>query len=205
SVKAERDQIKSRAVADELAALKQRLKGDGPRLTRAIGRFYKKHGLTPIRNLVALLFLPIMALALTAVQRAVATDSAQLGRIVDLPERDRWLALPIVVAGLITLYIDLAFVRTRMQRLGVWAVVFPLFIATGALFSAGTDIYLVMSAALLIVQRLWVAGVAARLRLAWRRRRLGADMVPLDAPARLAGHGNKAHRLGLMRAAGVPV
>ena len=205
SVKAERDQIKSRAVADELAALKQRLKGDGPRLTRAIGRFYKKHGLTPMRNLVALLFLPIMALALTAVQRAASTDGDSLGWIVDLSERDRWFVLPMVFAGLITLYIDMAFVRTRAQRLGVWAAVFPLFIATGALFSAGTDIYLVMSAALLIVQRLCVNGVPARLALAWRRRRLDAGMVSLDDPARLAGHGNKALRLGLMRAARVPV
>ncbi len=205
SVKAERDQIKSRAVADELAALKARLKGDAPRLTRAISRFYKQHGLTPMRNLIALLFLPIMALALTAVQRAVSTDGEPLGWIVDLSERDRWFVLPIVFAGLITLYIDMAFVRTQTQRLGVWAAVFPLFVATGALFSAGTDIYLVMSAALLIVQRLYVSGIAARLRLGWRRRRLGADLVPLDEPARLAGHGNKALRLGLMRAAGVPV
>src|SRR5262249_35436872 len=65
--------------------------------------------------------------------------------------------------------------------------------------------YLVMSAALLIVQRLYVSGVAAPLRLAWRRRRLGTDMVSLDDVARLAGNGNKAHRLGLMRAAGLPV
>jgi rhodanese-related sulfurtransferase/membrane protein insertase Oxa1/YidC/SpoIIIJ/phosphohistidine swiveling domain-containing protein len=205
SVKAERDQIKSRAVADELAALKQRLAGDGPRLTRAIGRFYQRHGLTPMRNLIALLFLPIMALALTAVQRAVSTDSEPLGWIVDLSERDRWFVLPIAFAGLITLYIDMAFVRSRTQRIGLWAAVFPLFIATGALFSAGTDVYLVMSAALLIVQRLCVNGVPARLALAWRRRRLGADIVSLDDPARLAGHGNKALRLGRMRAAGVPV
>jgi rifampicin phosphotransferase len=205
SVKAERDQIKSRAVADELAALKARLKGDAPRMTRAIGRFYRQHGLTPMRNLVALLFLPIMALALTAVQRAVATDAEPLGWIVDLSARDRWLVLPILFGGLITLYIDMAFVRTRTQRLGVWAAVFPLFIATGALFSAGTDIYLVMSAALLIVQRLYVSGVPSRLGLAWRRWRLGADLVSLDEPARLAGHGNKALRLGQMRAAGLPV
>jgi hypothetical protein len=146
-----------------------------------------------------------MALALTAVQSAVSTDGEPLGWIVDLSGRDRWLVLPILFAGLITLYIDMAFVRTRMQRLGVWVAVFPLFIATGALFSAGTDIYLVMSAALLIVQRLWVSGVPARIALAWRRRRIGADMVSLDDPARLAGHGNKALRLGVMRAAGVPV
>ena len=205
SVKAERDQIKSRAVADELAALKARLAGDAPRMTRAIAGFYRQHGLTPMRNLIALVFLPIMALALTAVQHAVSTDGESLGWIVDLSGRDRWLVLPVAFAGLITLYIDMAFVRTRAQRLGVWAAVFPLFVATGALFSAGTDIYLVMSAALLIVQRLYVSGFVAGVRLGWRRWRLGADMVSLDEPARLAGHGNKAYRLALMRAAGVPV
>jgi phosphohistidine swiveling domain-containing protein len=139
------------------------------------------------------------------VQRAVSTDGDSLGWIVDLSARDRWFVLPIAFAGLITLYIDMAFVRTRAQRIGVWAAVFPVFIATGALFSAGTDIYLVMSAALLIVQRLCVSGVPARLALALRRWRTGADMISLDDPERLAGHGNKALRLGLMRAAGVPV
>src|SRR5262249_35053662 len=34
---------------------------------------------------------------------------------------------------------------------------------------------------------------------------MGADMISLDDPERLAGHGNKALRLGLMHAAGVPV
>ena len=54
SVKAERDQIKSRAVEDELVALKARLKEDPPRLTRAISGFYKRHGITPVRNLIAM-------------------------------------------------------------------------------------------------------------------------------------------------------
>src|ERR1700716_3349663 len=51
SVKAERDQIRSRAAADELRALKLRLKHDPPRLMRAIGGFYQRHGITPVRNL----------------------------------------------------------------------------------------------------------------------------------------------------------
>jgi phosphohistidine swiveling domain-containing protein/molybdenum-dependent DNA-binding transcriptional regulator ModE len=40
---------------------------------------------------------------------------------------------------------------------------------------------------------------------AWHRRRLGRDVVGLDDPAGLAGHGNKACRLAQMRAAGMPV
>ena len=38
--------------------------------------------------------------------------------------------------------------------------------ATGTLFSAGADIYLIVSAALLLVQRLWVSGQFAQL---WQR------------------------------------
>ncbi len=205
SVKAERDQIKARAVADELDALKARLKGDPPRLTRAIGGFYKRHGITPVRNLVALLFLPIMALALTAVQQATSTDGEQLGWISDLAERDRWFVLPVMFAALISLYVDMVFVRTPRQRLATWVTVFPLFIATGALFSAGTDIYLVMSAALLMVQRVVVSGMLGRVPMACRRWWLGGDVVPLDDPAGLSGHGNKAYRLAQLRAAGMPV
>jgi rifampicin phosphotransferase len=205
SVKAERDQIRSRAVADELRALKLRLKHDPPRLMRAIGGFYQRHGMTPVRNLIALLFLPIMALALGAVQLAVSADHHHFGWIADLAERDRWLVLPALFAALITLYIDMAFVRTRLHRLAVWAVAFPLFVATGALFSAGTDIYLVASAALLVIQRMMVSGMVGRARQAWRHWRLGDDVVSLDDPARLSGHGNKAFRLAQMRAAGMPV
>jgi rhodanese-related sulfurtransferase/membrane protein insertase Oxa1/YidC/SpoIIIJ/phosphohistidine swiveling domain-containing protein/molybdenum-dependent DNA-binding transcriptional regulator ModE len=205
SVKAERDQIKSRAVEDELVDLKARLKEDPPRLTRAISGFYKRHGITPMRNLIALLFLPIMALALTAVQKAVSTDSDQFAWISNLAERDHWFALPVLFAALISLYIDMAFVRTRWHRLAVWAAVFPLFIATGALFSAGTDVYLVMSAALLIVQRIWVSGLVPRLWQAWRRSRLEPGVYLLDDVQSLAGYGNKAYRLAQMRAAGMPV
>ncbi|HEY4922389.1 MAG TPA: PEP/pyruvate-binding domain-containing protein [Xanthobacteraceae bacterium] len=205
SLKAERDQIKSRAVGDDLAALKAGLKDDPPRMARAIGAFYRRHRITPLRNLIALLFLPIMALAMTAVQRAASNGGQHFGWISDLAARDRWFVLPALFAALITLYIDLAFVRTARQRLIVWATVFPLFVATGALFSAGTDLYLVASAALLIVQRLVVSGVPGRMRRAWRRWRLGPGVIGLSDPEALADHGNKAYRLARMRAAGLPV
>jgi len=68
SLKAERDQIRAREAADELESLKNRLKDDPVRRTHAIRGFYKRHGITPARNLLALAFLPVMAVALLAVQ-----------------------------------------------------------------------------------------------------------------------------------------
>ena len=72
SLKAERDQIRAREAADELESLKSRLKDDPVRRTHAIRGFYKRHGITPARNLLALAFLPVMAVALLAVQELAA-------------------------------------------------------------------------------------------------------------------------------------
>ena len=77
AVKAERDQIRARAASAEMDDIKQRLKDDPVRKTRAIRAFYKRHGMTPGRNLIAMLFLPIMAVALLAVQDLAAMSQRQ--------------------------------------------------------------------------------------------------------------------------------
>ena len=56
ALKAERDQLRSRAASGEMDDIKQRLKDDPVRKTRAIRAFYKRHGITPGRNLIAMLF-----------------------------------------------------------------------------------------------------------------------------------------------------
>ena len=95
SLKAERDQIRARAAADELESLKSRLKDDPVRRTHAIRSFYKRHGITPVRNLLALAFLPVMAVALLAVQELAArTDGAFLWTA-GLAYRDLWFILPL--------------------------------------------------------------------------------------------------------------
>ncbi len=205
SAKAERDQIRSRAAADELATLKTRLKDDPVRRSRAIRAFYKRLGLTPVRNLVALLFLPIMAIALIAVQEVVAGGGHRFLWIPDLAERDPWLILPILFAALIALYVDMALAHKTSHRVTIWAIGFPLLVGTGALFSAGADLYLVASAALLLLQRTAVAGGFAGLHSVWRRLWLGRDIISLDEPGRLLPYGNKAYRLAQMRSHGLPV
>jgi rifampicin phosphotransferase len=108
SLKAERDQIRSRAGEAELETLKKRLKDDPMRRTRAIRAFYRRYGITPGRNLLALLFLPVMAIALLAVQELSAKMPGEFLWTPGLAERDPWLILPVVFGVLITLYVDRA-------------------------------------------------------------------------------------------------
>ena len=205
SVKAERDQIRARAASGELDELKRRLKDDPVRRTRAIRGFYQRHGITPVRNLLALAFLPVMAVALLAVQELAANAKVGLLWIPHLAQRDPLFILPLVFGVLITLYVDLAFVTKIKHRVIVWLSVLPLMVATGALFGAGADIYLIASSALLLIQRLWVSRQFAGWIKAWRRWRMGDQIISLDDLERVAGFGNKAFRLAQMRTNGMPV
>src|SRR4029453_17397095 len=117
--------------------------------------------ITPVRNLLALFFLPVMAVALLAVQELTAGTTGGFLWIPTLSQRDPLLILPLVFGVLITLYIDLAFATNTKRRVLIWIAALPLMTATGALFGAGADFYLIASAALLVVQRLWVIGAFA--------------------------------------------
>jgi phosphoenolpyruvate synthase/pyruvate phosphate dikinase/rhodanese-related sulfurtransferase/membrane protein insertase Oxa1/YidC/SpoIIIJ len=202
--KAERDQIVARQHEDEMKDLKTRLKGD-PRLARAMRAFYRRYGLTPIRNLLGLLFLPIMALSVGAVHTAATISKPSLLWIPDLSERDPWLVLPVLFAVLFAIYCDLAFGRSKGQRALIWIAAVTLLTIAGTLLSAAADLYIVFTAVLLLVQRTLVSGAFGRLAASIRRRRLGAGVVPLSEPELLPGCGNKAYRLARMRQEGIPV
>jgi rifampicin phosphotransferase len=205
AVKAERDQIRARAASGEMDSIKQRLSGNPPARARAIRAFYQRHNITPGRNLIALLFLPIMAVALAAVQHLATGSSVSLGWIGSIGDRDPWLLLPLAFGILITAYIDLAFATTRNRRIAIWALALPALTATGALLSAAADIYLITSSVLLIAQRLWVVGFYETMLQRWQRSRMPKGVVALSDVANLQGCGNKAYHLALMRAAAVPV
>ena len=70
ALKSERDQIITAKHAGELKQLKEALKDDPTRKARAVQQFYDEKGLTPMRNLAALLFLPVMMLGLSATSEA---------------------------------------------------------------------------------------------------------------------------------------
>ncbi len=141
SLKSEQDQLAARAAEAEMNDIKERLKDDPVRKTQAIRAFYKRHGMTPGRNLIAMLFLPIMAVALLAVQHLVGMGNVPMGWLPGLADRDPYLILPLVFSLLITIYLDMAFATTRTRRIAIWLVSLPALTATGAILSAGGDIY----------------------------------------------------------------
>lgn len=213
STKAERDSAVSRTIAGEVAALKRRLADDPPRLGRALRALYRRHGMTPGFNLIALAFLPVLALSVEAATLAAEQVPTEVRLIGNLAARDATLLLPLAFAVLIALYVELSMVGTGRQRLLVWALLAPLMAVAAALLSAAADVYMVASAGLLLVQR-WLAGVRPRERvprlhgrLAARRRsrleRLG--VVSLARPDLLVAAGNKAYRLARLAAIGLPV
>ncbi len=205
SLKAERDQIRARVLAPELESLKRYLKDDPARLARAIREFYRQNGFTPVRNLFALLFLPVMALAVTAVQMTATKKVGSFLWLPDLAGRDSNYVLPLLFAALVALYLDLAFARALSHRLWIWLVTLPLLTATGALLSAAADLYIIASALLLLLQRAFVVGVPTKLAHVFSR--IGRDdmVVSLSETGRLADCGNKAYRLAQLRAQGFAV
>src|SRR4029079_11622116 len=135
AVKAERDQIRARDASAEMDDIKRRHKDDPVRKTRAIRAFYKRHGMTPGRNLIAMLFLPIMAVALLAVQHLVGIGNVHMGWLPGLADRDPFLILPLALGALITGYLDMAFATSRTRRIAIWLVGLPALTATGAFLS----------------------------------------------------------------------
>jgi rhodanese-related sulfurtransferase/membrane protein insertase Oxa1/YidC/SpoIIIJ/phosphohistidine swiveling domain-containing protein len=205
SWKAERDQIASRELAPQVAGLKAKLADDPRRRARAMRALYKRHGLTPVRNLIGLLFLPVLAICIAAVHQVATSGNESLWWMENAAERDPTFILPIVFAALICVYLDMAFVRTRMHRLLAWGIGLPVFGATGMLLSGAADLYVIASVILLLVQRAIVEGRVTRLILGWRRLRGQDWVVPLTDVEALATCGNKALRLGRLRAAGMAV
>ena len=209
SLKAERDQIASRRLSDEVDEIKRRLGGDPRRMARAMRAFYAQHGLTPLRNMLGLLFLPVISVCVASVHAVALALHQPMLWAANSASHDPTFVLPVLFAALICVYLDAAFVQTRRHRLLIWSIGMVVFTATGALLSLAVDVYLVASAVLLLVQRAAVmitwATVWADIRRWWRRRRLSDGVVLLDDAQLLTNSGNKAYRLAIMRSHGFTV
>ena len=212
ALKSERDQIITNDSADELAALKSRLADDPLRKARAIQSFYASKGLTPLRNLSALLFLPVMMLGVSAAQEASAALSLSLLWIADLGLPDPLFVLPVLFCALAAIYLVWAVAKTPRQ-VKLWLLIgVPVLFAMVYSLSAAANAYLCFSLSLLLLQRAYVTGLlgALRQRLAlWQHQRrlaqLPAGVIPMGYTEELATAGNKALRLSVLKAAGLPV
>jgi rifampicin phosphotransferase len=211
TAKSERDQIVARATADEIAALKQRLRDDPVRLRRAVFAHAARHNLTPVRNLTGLLFLPLLALATLAAGDAAVVQPTRWLWIADLAKPDATVALPLLVAMSLTLYCVAVFARTPRQQVITALIGVPLLTIMTVPLPAAASLYVLASTVLLVAQRLWVIGVPRRMLTLVRsvirnlgERRLGGA-VPLGPKIDAAVVGNKAARLAALMADGFPV
>ncbi|WP_259778772.1 PEP/pyruvate-binding domain-containing protein [Aliiroseovarius crassostreae] len=212
ALKSERDQIVSARHAAELKSLKDSLRDDPTRRARAIQQFNAEKGLTPMRNLMALLFLPVMMLGLSATEQAAKTVETPFLWVAQLGAPDGTYLLPLLFALLAGTYLHWAVAKTRRQAALYWALGAPAMFALVFQLSAAGNVYLCTSLVLLLIQRAYVTGALARSWAGIRgrlRRWAGpgqADrVIPLADTDRLEGSGNKAYRLSVLKNAGVPV
>ena len=217
AAKADRDQRVSRLIAPELAQIKSAWAHDPDRRARLLRAKMDQHQLTPLRNLLALLFLPILVVSLDGVSafgRGHAGEPlVSLMWIADLSAPDPLCVLPGLFGVLLAVYLHAAFEARGWMRLGIWGLAFPALVGVGTFAPACVNAYMVVSGLLLLVQR-WVVGFdwcaprrwAQSCRRMLDRARLGHDgLVALSDVSRLSRCGNKALRLGQLRQEGITV
>lgn len=212
ALKSERDQLVTRENAPALAEIKTRLAQDPTRKARAIRQFYSEHGLTPMRNMTALLFLPLMMLGLSATQEAGMRIGQPLGWVQSMGDADPYYLMPMLFSGLAGLYLNWAVAKTRTQAIMWWAFGVPLLFAMVVGISFLGNLYLTIALALLLVQRAYVTGDLAQWAKSLRQilrntmvRRLYHGVIPLAYSHALTEAGNKSYRLSVLKNAGLPV
>lgn len=204
ALKSETDQLVMRANQAELDALKAKLAKDPTRKARAVQAFYKKHGLTPMRNLIALAFLPVMMLGVSSVEQAAGSIVQPFLWSKDLGATDPYYVSPILFTALAAVYLLWAVAKTKRQAI-LWCVLgLPALMYMVLPLSLAANLYLCFSLSLLLVQRAFVCGLFQNLRNPFERR-LATGVVPLGQSDELPEAGNKALRLSDMKRAGLPV
>nr|WP_246149741.1 PEP/pyruvate-binding domain-containing protein [Tritonibacter litoralis] len=208
ALKSERDQLITAATKDEVSDLKTRLAQDPVRKARALQAYYAKHGLTPMRNMLALAFLPIMMLGVSAAGQATQSIRVEFGWSHSIGAPDPLYILPALFTALGVAYLLWAVAKTRRARILWLGLGGPALFAMVMGLSFAANFYLCCSLTLLLAQRAYVTGlhrnVLARLRAHLHRPLPTGFHVLADTQA-LQDAGNKAYRLSQMRAAGLPV
>ncbi|MEZ5853453.1 MAG: PEP/pyruvate-binding domain-containing protein [Hyphomicrobiaceae bacterium] len=209
ALKAERDQLKAAEIDGEVRELKARLAGDPVRKARALSALYDKHGMTPLRNVLALLGLPILAVCSTAVGKAAALGGYDWPLFGRLDHPDGSLVLPVVCGLLMAGYVDWVLAKGGRQQAACWLVGAPAMMLLMAYLPGAIALYVMLSLLLIITQRALVVGFLSRHDR--RRRRVSAGtvatlgIVDLADAEQESGIGSKARRLASMVAAGMVV
>ncbi len=213
SLKAERDQRIAREIGPEVRRLKSTLADDPVRRGRALAALYRERGLTPGRNMLALLFLPLMAMSVEAVSIAAAARPSPLLWLPDLAVPDPYYVVPLAFGILAGAYMSATLASSRRHHALIWGLAVPLLSVAVALLPAAGSFYVLASIALLVAQS-WLAGggprrigqgVARRWHAATRARLGHPGIVPLEDLAARHEAGNKAARLADLAATGLPV
>ena len=205
TLKSEKDQIVLAAHKDKLNALKKKLKHDPARRASAVQAYHKNLGLTPLRNLTALLFLPLMMLGLSAIEKSAPSTNTTFLWLPALGAPDSTYLFPVTFCILAGVYMQITIASTLKRRIISWGLVVPVLFAMIFQLSAAGSIYLNFSLALLLMQRVFVTGDVGRLKdtihQAIRRfkvRHILNGIIPLNYAELLTDCGNKSYRLAVL-------
>jgi len=210
--KAERDQWVQRRLEPQAKALRGRFRGNKQHASQAVMELYRRHGVTPLRNLFGTAIQVFLFLVFFGVVNRISAGSQQRFHWVPgLGQPDPTHVLPVLVGALLTAY--LIFIANRRSR---WFL--ALYLACGIgigwlllELNTGVNLYLLFSLVFIFAQTdlIW--------RLLQKRypgmgteavpptQTAGSAIVPLAQAHRFCGVGNKAARLGEMLQAGLPV
>jgi len=212
--KSERDRMIQRALAPEIANLKQRLINDPPRLSKATVRLYRRKNLTPMRNLVAsIVQLTLFLVFFTVVNESAGHWDSPFLWLPNASSEDSSYLLPAMVTLLFVGYM----IFTGSKRSAAFLLMYA---AGGGLIwllthqlNAAVNLYLVINVSLLFVQTLmfrmlWRGAqdqVSPAVTQAVETKLEDPGVISLAEAHRHPAAGHKATRLSLLMQNGLPV
>ena len=216
TIKAERDQIMQKRLAEEIAWLKKSLTEDKTRLSRALMGLYRKNGLTPGLNMIGICIqIPLFLAFFFAVDAVARTSGAALLWLPSLAMPDPFYILPVLIGGIVFLHLYGSAARHTPLFTTLRLAAGGLLIALTLPLGSAVNLYLVLSISMMVAQthavRMFVDrrqdNAAGQARGAGKAPKPKGDgrIFALSEAGYIATAGTKAGRLGLMLNAGLPV
>jgi len=214
SLKAERDSAIQRQLKPEVDALKAKCGANKKRFSSAVMKLHKFHGLTPGRNLFASLFQLTLFMAFFSAVNAVSkgVDESLLW-LPSLGMPDPFYLLPVLVGVLMLAQIVGSTTRRTHGFLALYVALSAGISALCLHLNSAVNVYLVLSLAFVVIQTRVVSRVETQKAKRIKQQEISKNaaihcetgIARLDEAHRVKDTGNKAARLGQMKAAGLPV